>query len=54
MEGFKWHWFRTNTVGLETKNESFVPIMTGQKPGPSDLLKIVRCTCKEMPDKHCS
>ena len=46
LEPIQWGW--------TLRNDSFVPIMTGQKPGPSDLLKIVRCTCKEMRDKHCS
>ena len=40
--------------GWKRRNDSFVPIMTDQEPGPSDLLKIVRCTCKEMRDKCCS
>ena len=28
--------------------------MTDEEPGPSNLLKIVGCTCKEMRDKRCS
>ena len=42
------HW------GWKLRNDSFVPIMTDEEPGPSDLLKIVRCTCREMSDKRCS
>ena len=40
--------------GWKLRNESFVPIMRDQEPGSSDLLKVVRCTCKEMCDKRCS
>ena len=40
--------------GWKLRSDSFVPIMTDVEPGPSDLLKIVRCTCKEMCDKRCS
>ena len=28
--------------------------MTDEEPGPSDLLKIIPCICKEMCDKRCS
>ena len=40
--------------GWKLRNDSFVPIMKDEEPGSSDLLKIVRCTCKEMCDKRCS
>ena len=46
LEPIQWDW--------KLRNDSFVAIMTDQESGPSDLLKIVRCTCKEMCDKRCS
>ena len=40
--------------GEKLRNDLFVPIITDHEPGSSGLLKIVRCTCKEMCDKRCS
>ena len=46
LEPIQWSW--------KSRNDSFVPIVTDEEPGPSDLSKIVPCTCKEMCDKCCS
>ena len=46
LEPKQWDW--------KLSNDMFIPIKTDNEPGPSDLLKIVRCTCKEMCDKRCS
>ena len=35
LEPIQWGW--------KLRNDSFIPIMTDQEPGPSDLLKNVRC-----------
>ena len=46
LEPIQWSW--------KSRNDSFVPIVTDEEPGPSDLSKIVACTCKEMCYKFCS
>lgn len=40
--------------GWEMKNNVFAPIMTDKEPGPQDLMKMIRCNCKESCDKRCS
>ena len=35
-------------------NASFSPIMTDAEPDPQDLLKMIRCNCKESCNKRCS
>ena len=44
LEPIQWGW--------KLRNDSLVPMVTDEEPGPSDLLKIVRCTCKELCDKR--
>ena len=46
LEPCKWGW--------KMKDDCFTPIMTDSEPGPTNLLKIVRCSCKNLCDKRCS
>ena len=36
------------------KLRNFLPIMTDEEAGPSEILKIIRCSCKESCDKRYS
>lgn len=46
IEPCKWGW--------EMKDDCFYPIMTDQEPGPQNLLKVVRCSCKNSCNNRCS
>ena len=46
LEPIQWGW--------KLRIDSFVPIMTNEEPGSSELLNIVRCTCKEICEMRCS
>ena len=46
FEPLRWGW--------EMKNNTYLPIMTDKEPGPQDLMKMIRCSCKENCDKRCS
>ena len=40
--------------GWEIKNDKFAPIMTDVEAGPPDILKVIRCGCKESCSNSCS
>ena len=46
IEPLKWGW--------KVTDDHFVPIATDKEAGPQDLLKIIRCGCRENCDKRCS